>query len=348
MIIISTYVKPGKALEFDNAPDFLVACMRYQRTLQGLSPTSVMTNFTSLREFFQWLTVYQKTGMSPRTVQELRAVDLLGMTIEEAINVKRSDIETYLFFCTETLQNIEATRHKKLAAIRCFYNYVLDKKDDFGVSLEHNPADAVSNPKLPKRQPVYLPEMERTSLLAAVHGDNADRDYAILVLILTCGLRVSEVVNIQIQDVNFEAKTIRIRGKGNKERIARMTDACRDALQNYADVYRAEATDNDQPSAAFFVSKKTGQHITTRMIERIMQKNVNAAGIGGMGYTPHKLRHTTATILAKDGADLLVIQQILGHESPTTTQIYTHLGSEDIDKAIQKSSLTSIGSSEQK
>lgn len=343
MIIISTYVKPGKNLEFDNAPDFLVVCMRQRRTLQGISPTSVMTDFISLREYLQWLTVYQKTGMSPQTAQELRAIDLLSMTLDEAINVTRNDIETYLFFCADTLGNSTATRHKKLAAVRCFYNYVLDQNDVLRTTLEHNPADAIKNPKLPKKQPIYLPEVERTSLLDAVAGNNVERDYAILLLILSCGLRVSEVVNITIKDVNFTAGIIKIHGKGNKERLAYPTPACLDALKRYCEDYRAIATDDQNPNAPFFVAKKTGQRITTRMIERIMQKCVNAAGIGGMGYTPHKLRHTTATILAKDGVDLLAIQQILGHESPTTTQIYTHLGSEDIEKAVNQSSLMSLG-----
>lgn len=340
---MSTYIKPGKTLEYDNAPDWLVAYMRYRRTMLGNTPNSVITDFITMREYLQWLTVYRSTGQSPKTEDDLRKVNLLDMSLDIAVQVKRNDIETYLYFCADTLCNGAATRTKKLVAVRCFYNYVLDQNDVLQTTLEYNPADRIKNPKMPKKQPVYLPEQERTSLLNSVDGENAVRDYAILLLLTTCGLRVSEVVNMAMRDVNFTAGTIRIHGKGNKERLAYPTPACIEAMQRYIEEYRNLARVEDCPSSPFFIAKRTGQRLTTRTIERIMQKHVNAAGIGGMGYTPHKLRHTTATILAKDGVDLLTIQQLLGHESPTTTQIYTHLGNEDLERAVFQSSLMGLG-----
>lgn len=340
---MSTYIKPGKTLEYDNAPDWLVAYMRYRRTMLGNTPNSVITDFITMREYLQWLTVYRTHGQSPKTEEELRKVDLLDMSLDTAVQIKRNDIETYLYFCADTLGNGAATRTKKLVAIRCFYNYVLDQNDVLQTALEYNPADRIKNPKTPKKQPVYLPEQERTSLLNSIEGENAVRDYAILLLLTTCGLRVSEVVNMAMRDVNFTAGTIRIHGKGNKERLAYPTPACSEAMKRYLEAYRSLAHTEDSPYAPFFIAKRTGQRLTTRTIERIMQKHVNAAGIGGMGYTPHKLRHTTATILAKDGVDLLTIQQLLGHESPTTTQIYTHLGNEDLERAVSQSSLMGLG-----
>lgn len=340
---MSTYIKPGKALEFDNAPDWLVAYMRYRRTLLGNTPTSIMTDFISLREYFQWLVVYQATGKSPETKMQLRQTDLLDMPLKSAIDAKRNDIETYLYFCADFLSNSEVTRAKKLISIRCFYNYVIDQEDTLQTGLQYNPAERIKNAKAPKKQPIYLPEKERTSLLNAVKGENAIRDYAILLLITTCGLRVSEVVNLSMRDFNFSAKKIRIHGKGNKERTAYPTPACIEALLDYKNLYRDACHVSSEPNDPFFISKTKGTRLTTRTIERIMQKYVNAAGIGGMGYTPHKLRHTTATILAKDGVDLLTIQQLMGHESPTTTQIYTHLGSEDLARAVKHSSLMNIG-----
>lgn len=340
---MSTYIKPGKSLEYDNAPDWLVAYMRYRLTILGNTPSSVMTSFIALREYFQWLKVYLATGSSPKTKVHLRITDILDMPLEDAIKVKRSDIETYLYFCADTLRNGEQSRTKKLVAVRCFYAYVLDQNEQLYTDLEYNPAERIKMPKAPKKQPIYLPENERTSLLGSVAGENGDRDYAILLLITVCGLRVSEVTQITLRDVNFDARTIRIHGKGNKERLAYPTPACVKALQNYLENYRKASGADESLSAPFFVSKRTGKSITTRTVERLMQKAVNAAGIGGMGYTPHKLRHTTATMLAKDGVDLLTIQQLLGHESPTTTQIYTHLGKEDLANTVFHSSLTGLG-----
>ena len=180
-------------------------------------------------------------------------------------------------------------------------------------------------------------------MLDAVSGESAIRDYAILLLLTTCGLRVSEAVNLNMKDVNLKAGTIRVHGKGNKERMAYPTDACIEALDRYLKEYRSTIIPGSDPNGPFFISRRTSERITSRTIERRMQKHVNAAGIGGMGYTPHKLRHTTATILAKDGVDLLTIQQLLGHESPTTTQIYTHLGQEDLERAVAQSSLGKLG-----
>ena len=340
---MSTYIKSGKNLEFDNAPDWLVAYMRHRRTLRGNTPNSVMTDFIALREFLQWLAAYRKTGKSPSTKQHLREVSILDMLLEDAVAVTRNDIETYLYFCADTLGNGENTRTKKLVMIRCFYNYLLDQQEALQIGLKANPAERILNPKTPKKQPILLPEQERTSLLDSIDGENATRDYAILLLLMSCGLRVSEVVNITMKDVNMAAGIIKIHGKGNKERLAYPTPTCINALQEYLDCYRQFATNDTSPNAYFFVAKRTGKKITTRAVELFMQKHVNAAGIGGMGYTPHKLRHTTATMLAKDGVDLLAIQQILGHESPTTTQIYTHLGNEDIERAVQQSSLSDLG-----
>lgn len=340
---MSTYITPGKALEFDNAPDWLANYMLYRRTMLGNTPKSVMTDFISLREYFQWLTTYKTTGKSPKNKEHLRSISLLAMALDTAVDVKRTDVETYLFFCANILDNSEITRSKKLAAIKSFYNYVLDQNEVLQTELSYNPASRIKNPKAPKKQPIYLPEQERTSLLDAIEGENAERDYAILLLLTTCGLRVSEVVSLNMMDVNMEAGMIRVHGKGNKERFAYPTPSCIKAMQNYLTSYRRKVVSEETGQAPFFISKRTRNRLTTRSIERLMQKHVNAAGIGGMGYTPHKLRHTTATILAKDGCDLLAIQQLLGHESPTTTQIYTHLGNDDLERAVSKSSLMKLG-----
>ncbi len=339
---MSTYIKPSTPLEFDNAPDWLVAYMRYRRTILGNTPASVMTDFKTMREFIQWLSTYQATGRSP-AAEELRSVDILAFPLTEALRVKRNDIETYLFFCADTLNNGAKTRTKKLAAVRCFYNYVIDQAEVLKVEQAYNPAERIKTPKQPKQQPIFLPEQDQVTLLEAIDGENGARDYAMFLLILSCGLRVSEVVALSPTDINLSSGTLKIHGKGNKERMAYMTPACREAMYRYKEEYRDLIPKDMLKANIFFVSKRTGGGLTTRSVERAMKKYVNAAGIGGMGYTPHKLRHTMATTLAKDGTNLLTIQKLLGHESPTTTQIYTHLGDEDVSNAVSNSSLSHLG-----
>lgn len=340
---MSTYIKPGKAQEYENAPDWLVAYMRYRRTMQGNTPKSVITDFITLREYFQWLHHFTKSGSHPKNEAELREVNILDMDISEVVEVKRKTIETYLYFCADTLNNGETTRTKKLMGLRSFYNYILDQEDALNTGLEYNPAERIPVPKAPKKQPIYLSDDECKALLDAIDGDHMERDYAIIFLLLTCGLRVSEAVSLNMGDVNLDVGTIKVHGKGNKERTAHITPLCTDAMRYYLTAYRDLTEAEKNLDSPFFISRRTRKRLTTRTVERIMQQSVLKAGLGGMGYTPHKLRHTTATMLAKDGHDLLVIQNVMGHESPTTTQIYAHLGSDDIEKAISNSTLQKLG-----
>ncbi len=340
---MSTYIKQNQPLEYDNAPDWLIAHMRYRRTVLGNTETSVVTTFTNLREFLQWLCFYKKHKGNPRSSEALRSVDILEMPIQTVLSCSRNDIETYLYFTVDVLNNTPKTRSKKLSAIRNFYYYIFDQQQNMGITLASNPAERIRSPKLPRKQPIYLTEADRTSLLNIIDGENGVRDYAIFLLILSCGLRISEVVNINMRDVNLDARTIRIHGKGNKERIAHLTLPCCNAIRHYIVEYRNLIPKESLTTDALFISKLRKDRLTTRSLEQAMQKYVNKAGIGGQGYTPHKLRHTMATILAKDGVDLLAIQKILGHENPGTTQIYTHLGDEDIVRTINNSNIGLLG-----
>jgi site-specific recombinase XerD len=331
-------------LEFDNAPDWLIAYMQYQRTVMNSSPTSIMTYFMSLREFCQWIYYLRMHDRAPRNQVILRSVSILDMPLFTAAAVSRSDIEAYLYYLSDTLSNAPATRNKKLVAVRTFYDYVLEYQDTLGVVLAANPADRIRRPKLPKKQPVFLPGDAQQALLDSIDGtENAVRDYAIFLLMLTTGMRVSEAVGINMKDLNLDAMTCKIRGKGNKERIAHLTIPCRDAISDYLDGYRILLPELE--TDALFVSKRNKDRLTTRSVEKALQKYILKAKLGGNDYTPHKLRHTAATTLAKSGADLLVIQQVLGHESPGTTEIYTHLGNEDIANAINSSALAKLGNS---
>lgn len=340
---MSTYLKAGKPLEYDNAPDWLVGYMKYRRTVLANTPASVMTDFKSLREFFQWLSPVIYTGKQPISEAALRSVSILELPLEDVLSVQKGDIESYLYFLSDTLGNEAATRNRKLVAIRGFYNYLLDQQEHLGITLNGNPASRISRPKQAKKLPVYLPAEDQKALLNTIGGENGVRDYAIFLLLLTTGMRISELVNINMTDLNLKGRTIRIHGKGNKERTANLTEPCCDAIRRYLEEYRDLIPEGDLLSPALFTSKRRRDRLTARGLEKTMRNYVLAAGLGGLGYTPHKLRHTMATMLAKDGVDLMVIQNVLGHADPGTTEIYTHLDSSDIRAAIQKSSVRELG-----
>lgn len=333
--------KNDTALVFENAPDWLVAYMRYRRSVLSNTDTSTMTFFGALREYFQWLSQFKATGTQPKSAEDLREISILSLPLSVALDATKSDIETYLYFLTDVLYNVPRTREKKLVSIRTFYDYVLDHQEDLGVELAENPAARVRRPKSDKKQPIYLPSEDQTTFLEAISGENGVRDYAIFLLFLTAGLRVSECVGIDLRDMNLRNLTIRIRGKGNKERIAHITPRCADAIQRYIEEYRNLI--HDLQTDALFVSKRQGTRLTTRSVERAMEKHIKEANLSGMGYTPHKLRHSVGTTLAQDGVDLLTIQNILGHEHPSTTEIYTHLTNADVAKAVNSSSLAGLG-----
>lgn len=333
-----------KSLVYENAPDWLVAYMHYRRSVLGNTVTSTETFFGALREYFQWLSQYKATGTQPRKEEDLRDICILSLPFSVALETTKNDIETYLYFLTDVLYNAPRTREKKLVAIRTFYDYVMDHQEALDVQITENPAARVRRPKADKKQPIYLPVEDQTAFLEAISGENGIRDYAMFLLLLTAGLRVSECVGIDMKDMNLRNLTIRIRGKGSKERIAHITPRCAGAIQRYIEEYR-NLISNLQTDA-LFVSKRQGFRLTTRSVERAMEKHILEAKLGGMGYTPHKLRHSVGTTLAQDGVDLLTIQNVLGHEHPSTTEIYTHLTNADVAKAVNSSSLAGLGMKE--
>lgn len=339
---MSSYLKKGQPLEYDNAPDWLINCMQLERAIIGKSANTVNTYFVDLRGFFQWLKIVKTTGKQPRTAAALRKVDILDLPFPIAAKVTKNDIEAYLVFLTEVLGNSPVTRNKKLSSIKAFYNYVLEHQEDLGVEIDGNPAVRIHKVKQPKKVPVYL-DMEEQEQMLNVTGQDIIRDRAILLFLNITAVRVSELVSLDKEDIDLNAMRARIRdGKGAKERIVTLPQNLCDALREYQTLYRDLIP--GLTTKAFFVSRRKGERLTTRAIQYMVKRQGKRAGV--FKVTPHKYRHTAATMLAQQGEDTLVIQQALGHESPVTTAIYTHLREEDIASAVNRSSLAALGKKE--
>ena len=203
--------------------------------------------------------------------------------------------------------------------------------------MEQDPTQSLNNPKLRKTLPRYLSLSESIQLLEAVSGPNEVRDYCILTLFLNCGLRVGELVGLNVQDIRED--TVRVLGKGNKERQLYLNEACLDAIQ--ADlVVRPEAKEELRHKNALFVSRNKTR-LTTRAVENIVQKAVRQAGLDPK-YSPHKLRHTAATLMLNHGVDIRTLQDVLGHENLGTTQIYTHISDANMKQAVEANPLSRV------
>ncbi len=225
-----------------------------------------------------------------------------------------------------------ASRARKVAVIRSFYKYLTVKAK----LLKDNPVADLDSPKLPKSLPRYLSLEESQRLLSAVDGANMERDYCILTLFLNCGLRISELVGLNVADI--AADHIRIMGKGGKERVVYLNDACVQAINAYIPARRMMAP-RDCP--AMFVSNRK-KRISCDSVQIMVKKNLLKAGLDASKYSPHKLRHTAATLMLQNGVDVRTLQEVLGHEHLNTTQIYTHVDNSELRIAAAANPLGSF------
>ena len=214
--------------------------------------------------------------------------------------------------------------------------------------IDNNPAQNLETPKLDKRLPKYLSLDDSKKVLTVTVNDESDenkeRDYAIITLFLNCGLRLSELIGINLQDINFDDYKLTVIGKGNKERTIYLNKACINAIKNYIKVRPTEGVKNDSKASnkALFLSKRR-ERISNRTVQYIVDKELTKAGLDTSKYSTHKLRHTAATLMYQYGqVDIRALQEILGHKSISTTEIYTHVSNEQARDAIEKNPLANL------
>lgn len=214
--------------------------------------------------------------------------------------------------------------------------------------IDSNPAQNLETPKLDKRLPKYLSLDDSKKLLTVTVNDESDenkeRDYAIITLFLNCGLRLSELIGINLQDINFDDYKLTVIGKGNKERTIYLNKACINAIKDYIKVRPTEGVKNDSKASnkALFLSKRR-ERISNRTVQYIVEKELRKAGLDTSKYSTHKLRHTAATLMYQYGeVDIRALQEILGHKSISTTEIYTHVSNEQARDAIERNPLANL------
>ncbi len=327
-------------INMDEFPDCLREFANYKRAIQGCSAKTVEEYMTDLRTFSKYLVVTM--GGGEPTEEAFAATSIVSLDLSFYARVKTSTITEYLSWTMDARYNNEATRSRKLSSIKAFYKYYCNKMH----RLDKNPAADIEAPKKKKALPKHLSVDESVALLEAVGGDadsaNRKRDFCIITLFLNCGMRLSELCGINISDIDREYRSMRVTGKGNKERIIYLNEACRDAIRDYLPVRLSQIEKGASEQKALFISR-IGKRISNKTVQWIVKKYLGEAGLENRGYSTHKLRHTAATLMYQSGdVDIRVLKDILGHEQLTTTQIYTHVSDKGMEEAMSKNPLHSV------
>lgn len=319
------------------APPVLRDFLSYHETIKGHSRATVDEYFLDLRNFFRYLKI--ERGLVPHST-ELDDISIQDVDLKLIASVTLNDVYDYMAFLSrDKVKNershepeyglMASSRARKIATIRSFYKYLTVKTKQ----LDVNPVEGLDTPKTTKSLPRYLTLDESRRLLDAVDGVNRERDYCIICLFLNCGLRISEIVGLNIGDVRGDS--LRVLGKGNKERIVYLNDACQAAIEAYKPV-RSQMVGSSV--SALFVSNRR-QRMGREAVHAMVKKTLLKAGLDPDKYSSHKLRHTAATLMLQNGVDVRTLQEVLGHEHLNTTQIYTHVDNSELRVAAQTNPL---------
>lgn len=322
------------------APAIIRDFLTYHETIQAHSRKTVDEYYLDLRNFFRYIKI--EKGKAPRAA-ELDSISIDDVDLELVRSVGLADVYSYMSYLSrDRAQHANspdtgyglapAARARKIATIRSFYKYLTNKAK----LIKENPMQDLDSPRLKKTLPRYLDLDESVNLLTSIEGENKERDYCILTLFLNCGLRISELVGLNLSDVRGE--TLRVLGKGNKERVIYLNDACQAALRDWLVV---RGTQGIIDKNALFITRRHTR-VTTDAVHYMVKKRLSAAGLDSSLYSSHKLRHTAATLMLQSGVDVRTLQEVLGHEHLNTTQIYTHVASEDLRSAAKANPLGNV------
>lgn len=315
------------------APQILIDFLGYMQTVKGKSPKTVDEYYIDLRTFFRYIK-YSKKLVPENIVFE--DITIKDVEIDLIANITLTDIYEYLNYLLVERNNNAATRARKISSLRSFFNYLVNK---IGL-LTTDPTKDLDMPKKKTSLPKFLTLEQSIDLLNCVNGPYKERDYCILTLFLNCGMRLSELVGINLNDIRSD-NTLKLTGKGNKERIVYLNDACISSLSQYLKV-RPKLNLKDRN--ALFISK-FNKRISPKTVQFIVKKYLAEINLDNQGYSVHKLRHTAATLMYQHGeVDIRVLKDILGHSNLGTTEIYTHLSNKQLQQAISSNPLAKIKS----
>lgn len=328
-----------KSSEFKTFPSIMREYAGYMSSIKGNSEKTVCEYLLDLRTFFRYIKAGDDILSYKR--DDLEKLDISDLTIETVGSITTAAIYEFLVYARSSLDNNSSTRMRKISALRSFYKYVHDKKH----YIETNPTTEIEPPKKASTLPKFLTIEESVRLLETVKSDTesatSERDYAIITLFLNTGMRLSELVGLNLASFDSELNTVKVLGKGNKERIIYLNNAAKSAIKSYLKI-RLDPRFIRTSDKAFFLSRRQ-QRISNKTVQWVVYKYLELAGLGDRGLSAHKLRHTAATLMYQSGkVDIRVLKDVLGHEQLNTTQIYTHLTGVNLENAVAANPLSDI------
>ena len=328
-----------KSDEYKTFPQVLRDYASYTAMIKGNSEKTVCEYLLDLRTFFRFMIIRDR-GESPG-IEEFEKISISGIGLDDVRRVEPQNIIDYLMFVGFERSNSTTTRMRKLSALKSFFHYAHGKKH----LVDSNPTADIDAPKKNKTLPKHLTIEEAVLLLETVKKDVTSktmvRDYTIITLFLNTGMRLSELVGLNLESFDSELTTVKVLGKGNKERIIYLNDAAQSAVKDFIrlrlDPKYIRTSDN-----AFFLSGRQTR-ISAKTVQWVVYKDLDLAGLGAKGLSVHKLRHTAATLMYQTGkVDIRVLKDILGHEQLNTTQIYTHVVNRNLEDAMSNNPLAEI------
>lgn len=319
-------------VDYSHAPDVLMEFIRYIVSIKGLSRKTARGYFIDLQLFFRFLIKSKNKQYADTDISE---IDISNVDLDFVSGITKSDILNFLYYLKEDRNSSVPTVARKLSSIRSYFRYMTDKTHQ----IQYDPSEHIDTPEIKKKLPKYLSLEQSLELLNNIKTSFTERDYCIILLFLSCGMRLSELVNIDLNDIHDDS--IKILGKGGDERTVYLNDSCIIALTEYLKVRNTIVSPAAEP--ALFISKRTKKRVSDRRVEQIVEDCLKAAGLDKLGFSTHKLRHTAATQLYRyGGADMLTLKELLGHKHVTTTEIYTHLDNESVKNIAKSSPLANI------
>ena len=313
------------------SPRALRDFLGYMQTIKGKSPKTVDEYFLDLRTFFRYIKKSRNLVPYDTPFAEI-AIDDVDIPLLETTTL--SDLYDYLNFVLVERHNGASTRSRKISSLKSFFKYMVNKTGQ----LKNDPTKEQDMPKRKASLPKFLTLEESMELLKCVNGQYKERDYCILTLFLNCGMRLSELVGINLNDIRSD-NTLKLTGKGNKERIIYLNDACINAIRAYK---RVRPINNVIDKNALFISKRN-RRISPKTVQYLVSKYLEECGLENQGYSVHKLRHTAATLMYQHGnVDIRILKDILGHSNLGTTEIYTHLSNKQMQQAFSANPLSSF------
>lgn len=313
-------------------PLFVQDFLNYNKTIKGLSENTVNEYYYDIRLYLKYMV--HRLNLIEHDTDEIEEIDIKKLKAKDLKGITIIDVHSYISYRDNERDNSSTTRARKVSSLRTLYKYLTNISKE----LDENPALELETPKSKKRNPIYLTLDESKKLLETIANEKnmfiRTRDFAIVLVFLTTGIRLSELSSLNVSSI--KEKEFTVIGKGNKERLVYMTEACKYAIDEYLGI----RPDVEDEKALFLSNRKN--RISNRAIQHMIDKYLLKAGFDVSRYSTHKLRHTAATLMYREGVDIRTLQKVLGHTSVATTQIYTHVVDDNLRKAIDVNPLNNI------